>query len=306
MPKKIEILSVNAAQERGRKFPIEKLILTENGVEGDAHKGTIRQVSLFNIAHAELFSERTGAKPMEYGQFAENISFKTDDELAVKIFDCFVKDDIILEVTQQGKPFHDKFREPGNYVMPREGIFCRVKHGGILVAGDEMKFVPKVFMARIITLSDRASKGIYEDLSGPAVTAELTGQFKKIGWRLQTENIIIPDDENQLRNLLKESLENGFDIIITTGGTGIGPRDITPEVMKEFIQKEIPGIMEMIRWKYGLEKPAALVSRAVAGVSGKTLMFALPGSVKAVNEYMSELKKHFEHLVYMVEAVELH
>jgi len=169
-----------------------------------------------------------------------------------------------------------------------------------------MKFVPKVFMARIITLSDRASKGIYEDLSGPAVTAELTGQFKKIGWRLQTENIIIPDDENQLRNLLKESLENGFDIIITTGGTGIGPRDITPEVMKEFIQKEIPGIIEMIRWKYGIEKPAALVSRAVAGVSGKTLMFALPGSVKAVNEYMSELKKHFEHLVYMVEAVELH
>jgi molybdenum cofactor synthesis domain-containing protein len=143
-------------------------------------------------------------------------------------------------------------------------------------------------------------------LSGPAVTAELTGQFKKIGWRLQTENIIIPDDENQLRNILKESLDNGFDIIITTGGTGIGPRDITPEVMKEFIQKEIPGIIEMIRWKYGIEKPAALVSRAIAGVSDKTLMFALPGSVKAVNEYMTELKKHFEHLVYMVEAVELH
>jgi len=306
MPKKIEILSVNAAQERGQKSPIEKLILTENGVEGDAHKGTIRQVSLFNIADAELFSEITGAKPMEYGQFAENISFKTDDELAVKIFDCFVKDDIILEVTQQGKPFHDKFREPGNYVMPREGIFCRVKQGGVLLAGDEMEYIPKVFKARIITLSDRASKGIYEDLSGPAVTAELSGQFKKIGWRLQTENIIIPDDENQLRNLLKESLKLGFDIVITTGGTGIGPRDITPEVMKEFIQKEIPGIMEMIRWKYGLEKPAALVSRAVAGVSGKTIMFALPGSVKAVNEYMSELKKHFEHLVYMVEAVELH
>jgi molybdenum cofactor synthesis domain-containing protein len=95
-------------------------------------------------------------------------------------------------------------------------------------------------------------------------------------------------------------------MIITTGGTGIGPRDITPEVVKEFIKKEIPGIIEMIRWKFGLEKPAALVSRAMAGVSGKTLMFALPGSVKAVNEYMSELKKHFEHLVYMVEAVELH
>lgn len=306
MQQKISVLSVNTASTRGRKFPVEELVLGPTGAEGDAHAGTIRQVSLFDFAHAGLFSEITGAKPMEYGQFAENISFKTEDELELKIFDSFVKDEVILEVIQKGKPFHNKFREPGNYVMPQEGIFCRVKNGGILKAGDEMEYIPKVFKARIITLSDRASKGIYEDLSGPAVTAELTGQFKKIGWRLQTENIIIPDDENQLRNILKESLDNGFDIIITTGGTGIGPRDITPEVMKEFIQKEIPGIIEMIRWKYGIEKPAALVSRAIAGVSDKTLMFALPGSVKAVNEYMTELKKHFEHLVYMVEAVELH
>lgn len=306
MPEKIKILSVNTSSARGRKFPVEKLLLDQTGAEGDAHAGTIRQISLFDIAHAKLFSDITGAKPLEYGQFAENISYKTDDELEIKIFDRFVKDDIILEVTQHGKPFHDQFREPGNYVMPREGIFCRVKSGGIIQAGDEMEFIPKVFVARIITLSDRASRGIYDDLSGPAVMTELTGQFKKIGWRLQTENIIIPDDENALRNLLKESLDNKNDFIITTGGTGIGPRDITPEVMKDFIQKEIPGIIEMIRWKYGIEKPAALVSRAIAGVSGKTLMFALPGSLKAVNEYMAELKKHFEHLVYMVEAVELH
>ena len=305
MPK-VKILSVNTASDRGRKFPVGKLILNETGTEGDAHAGTIRQISMFNIAHAELFTAITGAKPMEYGQFAENITFKTDNVDEVKIFDRFVKDEVSLEVTQRGKPFHDKFREPGNYVMPREGIFCRVKNGGILKAGDEMVFIPKVFKARIITLSDRASKGIYDDLSGPAVTSQLAGQFKKIGWRLQTENIVIPDDENELRNLIKDALEKSYDMIITTGGTGIGPRDITPEVMKEFIQKEIPGIIEMIRWKFGLEKPAALVSRAVAGVSGKTLMFALPGSVKAVNEYMNELTKHFEHLFYMVEAVELH
>jgi len=306
MPKKIKIHSVNISATRGRKYPVEEVMLNEAGALGDVHAGTSRQVSLFDIAQAELFSEITGAKSMDNGQFAENISFKTKDQLDIKIFDCFIKDEVILEVTQQGKPFHDKFREPGNYVMPREGIFCRVKQGGTLKAGDVMEFVPKVFKARIITLSDRASKGIYQDLSGPAITANLTAHFQKIGWRLQTENIIIPDVENELRNLLKESLQNNYDYIITTGGTGIGPRDITPEVMKEFIGKEIPGIVEMIRWKYGIEKPTALVSRAVAGVSGKTLMFALPGSVKAVNEYMAELKKHFEHLVYMVEGVERH
>ena len=306
MCKKIKILSVNISENRGRKNPVEKIIFNEAGAEGDSYAGTIRQVSLLNFSHGEIFSKITGDKTIEFGEFAENITFTTDAVLDVNIFDCFVKDEVILEVIPQGKSFREKVGKPGNLIMPYEGNFCRVKHGGILQAGDEMEYIPKVFKARIITLSDRASKGIYEDLSGPAITTELTGLFEKIGWRLYTENIIIPDDENILRNLLKESLENNFDYIITTGGTGIGPRDITPEVMKEFIQKEIPGIIEMIRWKYGVEKPAALVSRALAGVSGKTLMFALPGSVKAVNEYMAELKKHFEHLVYMVEAVELH
>ena len=98
----------------------------------------------------------------------------------------------------------------------------------------------------------------------------------------------------------------GVDIIITTGGTGIGPRDITPEVMQKFIKKEIPGIMEMIRWKYGVEKPAALISRAMAGVNHKTMLFALPGSVRAVNEYMTEILKHLEHLIYMIEGVDRH
>jgi molybdenum cofactor synthesis domain-containing protein len=190
--------------------------------------------------------------------------------------------------------------------MPRKGIFCKVISGGKLKAGDEMEYIPKVFKARIITLSDRASKGIYEDLSGPAVTEDLTLQFQKMGWRLETENIVIPDNENELQKLLQNSLHQQYDIIISTGGTGIGPRDITPEVMNEFVKKEIPGIMEMIRWKYGIEKPAALVSRAVAGVNGKTLLFSLPGSVKAVKEYMSEINKHLKHLFYMLNEVDAH
>ena len=117
---------------------------------------------------------------------------------------------------------------------------------------------------------------------------------------------LIPDDEQELRLLLQDSIDKEIDIVITTGGTGIGPRDITPEVMQEFVNKEIPGIMEMIRWKYGIEKPAALVSRAVAGVNGQTLLFALPGSVKAVREYMTEINKHLKHLFYMLHEVDAH
>ena len=306
MKQKIKILSVNTATERGRKFPTDQLVLNETGIEGDVHAGTSRQISLFDISEAKRFYRITGAKELEFGQFAENITFETDEKLDVKIFDQFLKNDVLLEVTQKGKPFHDEFREPGNYVMPRTGIFCRVKQGGFLQTGDEMEYIPKVFKARIITLSDRASKGIYEDRSGPAITEDLTKQFQKIGWRLETENIVIPDDEQELRKLLQGSLQQQYDIVITTGGTGIGLRDITPEVMKGFVKKEIPGIIGMIRWKYGMEKPAALVSRAVAGVNGKILLFALPGSVKAVKEYMGEINKHLKHLFYMLNDVDLH
>ncbi len=306
MKQTIRIRSVNAAAARGRKFPVERLELTRDGIRGDAHAGTIRPVSLFNLAEAGRFYGITGAAKLEPGQFAENILFETDADLDVKIFDRFVKDDVVLEVTEKGKPFHDRFREPGNYVMPREGIFCRVLHGGELRAGDEMEYVPKVFRAHVITLSDRASRGVYHDKSGPAVVGAVQNRFAKLGWRLETESTVIPDNEIKLRDLLETAIGKNTDLIITTGGTGIGPRDITPEVMKPFIRKEIPGIIEMIRWKYGMEKPAALISRAMAGVNGKTLLFALPGSVKAVNEYMTEIAKHLEHLVYMVEAVEKH
>ena len=306
MQQKIKILAVNTAAQRGRKFPTDQLVLNETGIEGDVHAGTGRQVSLFDISEAKRFYKITGAKELEFGQFAENITFETEGKLDAKIFDQFLKDDVLLEVTQKGKPFHDEFREPGNYVMPRAGIFCRVKQGGKLNVGDEMEYIPKVFKVRIITLSDRASKGIYEDRSGPAVTELLAGQFQKIGWRLETENIVIPDDEQELRKLLQESLQQKYDIVITTGGTGIGPRDITPEVMQGFVKKEVPGIIEMIRWKYGMEKPAALISRAVAGVNGKTLLFALPGSVKAVKEYMGEINKHLKHLFYMLNDVDIH
>ncbi len=305
MTKKIKIIATSAATERGRKFPVEELILDKDGIVGDVHAGTVRPVSMFDLSQAKRFYQITGAAPLAHGQFAENILFETSVVLDIKIFDRFMKGDVSLEVTQKGKPFHDEFREPGNYVMPREGIFCRVVNGGVLNVGDEMTYLPKIFKAKVITLSDRASRGIYEDKSGPAVTEILKKHFNKINWRIEIKNIIIPDSKEKLRGVLESSIKNA-DLIITTGGTGIGPRDITPEVMKPFIKKEIPGIMEMIRWKYGVEKPAALISRALAGVNNKTLLFALPGSVRAVNEYMTEINKHLEHLIYMIEGVERH
>lgn len=306
MEQKIKILSVNQAATRGRKYPVDELVIDLSGVKGDVHCGSLRPVSMLDIAAAERFYLITGAQPLEYGSFAENITFESDQELDARIFDRFSGKGITLEIIFKGKPFHDQFRDPGHYLMPREGLFCRVLKGGKLTTDDELVFLPKVFKIKVITLSDRAYHGVYEDRSGPAITKLVEGLFGKLNWRFEITNQVIPDDESALEDLLSTELSRNSDLVITTGGTGIGPRDITPDVMRKFIRKEIPGIMEMIRWKYGVEKPTALVSRALAGVAGNTLMFALPGSVKAVNEYMTEIVKHIEHLYYMIHAVELH
>jgi len=105
---------------------------------------------------------------------------------------------------------------------------------------------------------------------------------------------------------IKMAYESGYDIIITTGSTGIGPRDIAPETIKPLLDKEIPGIMDIIRIKYGTEKPNALISRAIAGTKSKTLVFAVPGSLKAVTEYMDEINKIIFHCFYMLYSIDNH
>jgi molybdenum cofactor synthesis domain-containing protein len=158
----------------------------------------------------------------------------------------------------------------------------------------------------VITLSDRAYKGTYDDKSGPAVVGKVDEFFESIKWQNSVDTIVIPDDDRMLRGNLLKAKDMGYDLVITTGGTGIGERDITPDVVKEMLDKEIPGIMEMIRMKYGAEKPNALLSRSIAGIMGSTFVYTLPGSVKAVNEYMTEIAKTLKHLFLMRMGIDNH
>ncbi|RLD77228.1 MAG: molybdenum cofactor synthesis protein, partial [Bacteroidetes bacterium] len=104
---------------------------------------------------------------------------------------------------------------------------------------------------KVITLSDRASRGEYADLSGPEIVQFLDIYFKEKKWEFSIDSLIIPDDASLLSKNLLDAKENKTDIVFTTGGTGIGPRDFTPEVMRKVLDKEIPGIMENIRLKFG-------------------------------------------------------
>lgn len=172
--------------------------------------------------------------------------------------------------------------------------------------GQVLEHKTKVFTIKIITLSDRAHRGVYKDMSGPKATELLTAYFEKLNKPIAVKNTIIPDDAEELTHILLESKNEKTDILITTGGTGISNRDITVETVQLHLDKEIPGIMEMIRHKYGAEKPNALLSRGVAGTMNRTLVYTLPGSVKAVEEYLTEIFKTLDHLLYMIHGIDNH
>ncbi len=165
--------------------------------------------------------------------------------------------------------------------------------------------LPGKYKVLVITLSDRAFRGEYEDLSGPLVMQRMEEFMKSEGWDHSIDLKLIPDDPEMLDQLIRKSSQV-YDIIFTTGGTGIGPRDITVETVKPLLSKEIPGIMEYIRVKYGAQKPNALLSRGISGITGKSLIYTLPGSIKAVDEYMTEILRTVEHTLLMLNGIDSH
>jgi molybdenum cofactor synthesis domain-containing protein len=305
----IKVVSVNISEKKGTvKVPVDQIALDFNGVHGDAHAGKWhRQVSLLGIESFRNFEKQAGRK-LNFGEFAENITTEGFILHESHPLDRFHIGDAVLEVTQIGKKCHGDgcaiYREVGNCVMPKEGIFCRVLKPGFVQAGDVVEFHPKIFRVKVITLSDRASVGEYEDRSGPRVVQLMEDFFKTQGWKTEIERVVIPDEAAMLQHHIHEAETS--DLLITTGGTGIGSRDITVDVVKSLINKEIPGIMELIRVKYGAEKPNALISRGVAGLIGRTLVYTLPGSVKAVEEYLAEITKTIRHSIFMLNGLDVH
>lgn len=307
----ITVVSVNVSEKKGTvKHPVSEITIDDRGIVGDAHAGMPnRFVSLLSQESIERFAGEMG-RVLSPGEFAENLTTRNLDDSEVSLLDRFRIGDVELEVTQIGKECHGAgcaiFREVGRCVMPKQGIFCRVESGGVIRPGDTIDHLRRRLRFKIITVSDRASRGEYEDRSGPRVNQLIEDFIQAKRWSGQCDTTIIPDDPQMLRDELRNAQNAAYDVIVTTGGTGVGPRDITPDVVSAECDKLIPGIMEHIRMKYGSEKPAALLSRSVAGVLGTTLVFSLPGSVKAVEEYMSEIVKSLEHLILMIHAVDAH
>ena len=150
----------------------------------------------------------------------------------------------------------------------------------------------------VITASDRSAKGERADKSGALLVSLLEE------WRAPLIHYqVLPDDREELRETMKRLCdEMTYDVVLTTGGTGLGPRDCTPEATREVIEKEMPGIAEAIR-QGSLEKtPFAMLSRALAGVRGQTLIVNLPGSPEAVKDAFEVLKPVLAHAVELIQG----
>ena len=154
------------------------------------------------------------------------------------------------------------------------------------------------FRAVVITVSDRGSRGERVDGSGPAVEEML----RKIGIDIVGRQII-PDEKEIIRRTLLEWCDGGdADLILTTGGTGVSPRDVTPDATGEVIDREVPGMAEAMRRHSAVLTPHAMISRALAGIRGRTLIINLPGSPKGATENLSVLLPALNHAIEKIKG----
>ena len=150
----------------------------------------------------------------------------------------------------------------------------------------------------ILTLSDKGARGEREDLSGVEIKrlmADIPAEVKAYE--------VIPDEKYLIKDKLIEYADDlGLDVIITTGGTGVSPRDVTPDATLEVIDKEIPGMAEVMRFESLKKTPRAMISRAVVGLRGRTLIINLPGSPKGVRENLSAILPAISHAVEKIKG----
>ena len=311
MKQSITLHSVNKSENKGEvKKPVSEILLSKDGIDGDAHAGPWhRQVSLLAAESIRKYESATGTR-VPYGGFGENITTEGFTLHHARPLDRFIHGDVVLELTQVGKKCHGKtcaiYKESGECIMPDEGIFCRVLHGGKLKAGDQLEYVPRDFTLEVITLSDRASSGFYSDRSGPMILEEMDGWFKSKKLKHTPTPLILPDDREAFSRELGNAIKENVDLIFTTGSTGLGSRDMAPDIAIQHMERQIPGIMELIRVKHGMVNPNAALSRSVSGMAGKTLIFVLPGSTRAIKEYMEEILKSLWHMILMLNDIDSH
>ena len=153
------------------------------------------------------------------------------------------------------------------------------------------------YRAVVITISDKGAAGQRADTSGPGLRMMLQKTYEV------TEVVVIPDEIDLIAETIRDQVDRkGIDLVVTTGGTGVGPRDVTPEATRMVIEKELPGFSETMRMESYRVTPFALISRAVCGIRGQSIIVNLPGSPKAAAECLSFIEAALPHALEKVKG----
>ena len=294
-----KILSVCISKEKGvPKKNIGNGIVRKNyGLVGDSHAGPgIRQISL--LAKESLDEIRKKGMKVGCGGFGENFTTSGIELTSLAIGTKLkIGDTAVVKVTQIGKTCKKPcniYKKQGVCILPSQGIFAKVLKGGIVKQGDKIEIVSDgKITAGVLIISDRSARGERKDESGDIISYVL----KKIDGRIIRYKIV-PDESELIISTLKNwSEKEKPDLIITSGGTGFSPRDVTPEATKKILQKEAPGLVELMRMKSGIKNERAYLSRGVAGIRNRTLIINLPGSPKAVEECLRIISPVLIHAI---------
>ena len=269
-------------------------LIENHGLDGDAHAGPWhRQVSL--LAEESIAKMRAKGLDVGPGAFAENITARGLNLPSLPIGTRLaVGPEALLEVTQIGKECHAGcaiFQQVGECVMPHEGVFAKVVRGGVVSGGDSIRVLDPVRVA-VLTVSDKGARGEREDSSG----AEIERIISRIG--AVVERKVAPDEFDAIAEELRRMADKlAVHLILTTGGTGLSPRDVTPEATLAVLDRLAPGIPEAMRAASMAKTPHAMLSRAVAGTRGRVLIVNLPGSPRAVRECLEVLVPALPHAI---------
>lgn len=154
------------------------------------------------------------------------------------------------------------------------------------------------FRVGIISISDRASRGMYDDLGGPAVREAALGY----GWTISAVGLV-PDEKREIQRVIREQIAKGCQLVLTTGGTGVSARDVTPEAVREIAVRELPGFGEFMRMQSMRITPLAILSRCLAVAVDKTLVICLPGKPAAAVECLGFVLPAIPHCVEVLQEI---